>query len=895
MSSEMRIHLPEKQSTASQPKRDIPARFQSFVAQVLFVLAAGMVPGCSCNNDVIGGGPPPLPPDMSNIGCGLRTCENAVPGGAKCGPIGDGCGGTVECGDCPFPSTCGGGGVPYECGGTAACTPAACDTIPANCGTQGDGCGKSITCGDPTTGACTDPSLTCGGGGVANVCGTGGGCQPATRTAACAGKTCGFVGDGCGGSINCGSCTAPQTCGGAGMAFQCGTPSVGACTPKTCANVLTGGANCGYISDGCGGTLSCGTCTKPGDTCGGGTVTVPGKPNVCGGAAAGPACTTALCMAQAASMCPGTMNNVPTVVTGVVRAPTPATFLPAGGKADPIYGALVYVPNAAVAAFTPGVSCDKCTDTVSGSPLVAVTTGPDGKFTLSNVPPGTNIPLVIQLGRWRRQITIPTVTACQTNMLPDEPPSMSDKSVRLPRTKAEGDIPLFAVTTGDADAVECVLRKIGIADSEFTLPSGNGRVRMYREDGIRRVGGNNLPSYTNLINSQTELNKHDAVIFDCVGSQSRKTATQLSNVVNYTNAGGRIFATHYEYVYLDQTAAYNGTVNWQVNNGSPANGKADINTLTPKGAAFAQWLANAGATAAGSTQIDVQQVRRDNMSVITPPTELWLTYNPVTQFPLEFTFNTPVGQANQCGRVLFSDFHVSQVGSTGDFPGACNNTPMTPQEKVLEFMVFDLTSCIAPTTPPVGCTPKKCSDLGATCGPQGDGCGNLISCGSCPTGQVCTGTPSMCVASSCANPLTCTSQNINCGAAGDGCGNLLDCGTCPVGQSCGGGGMPGRCGAGGSCIPKTCTALGIGCGPAGDGCGGTLNCGTCSGGQTCGGAGVAGQCGTPPCSTPITCSDVGATCGKIGNGCGGTLDCGTCSAPDTCGGGGKANVCGSIG
>ena len=45
------------------------------------------------------------------------------------------------------------------------------------------------------------------------------------------------------------------------------------CTPKTCATL---GKNCGAVPDGCGGTLSCGTCTAP-QTCGG-----SGTPNVCG-------------------------------------------------------------------------------------------------------------------------------------------------------------------------------------------------------------------------------------------------------------------------------------------------------------------------------------------------------------------------------------------------------------------------------------------------------------------------------------------------------------------------------------------------------------------------------------------------------------------------------------
>jgi cysteine-rich repeat protein len=47
------------------------------------------------------------------------------------------------------------------------------------------------------------------------------------------------------------------------------------CTPTTCAAQA---ATCGTIPDGCGGTLTCGTCVAP-QTCGGG-----GVPNVCGGA-----------------------------------------------------------------------------------------------------------------------------------------------------------------------------------------------------------------------------------------------------------------------------------------------------------------------------------------------------------------------------------------------------------------------------------------------------------------------------------------------------------------------------------------------------------------------------------------------------------------------------------
>ena len=54
---------------------------------------------------------------------------------------------------------------------------------------------------------------------------------------------------------------------------SCAAPDAPACTPKPCADL---GAACGLAGDGCGGTLSCGTCAPP-LTCGGG-----GTSNVCG-------------------------------------------------------------------------------------------------------------------------------------------------------------------------------------------------------------------------------------------------------------------------------------------------------------------------------------------------------------------------------------------------------------------------------------------------------------------------------------------------------------------------------------------------------------------------------------------------------------------------------------
>ncbi|MDD5193629.1 MAG: hypothetical protein PHF67_03515 [Candidatus Nanoarchaeia archaeon] len=47
---------------------------------------------------------------------------------------------------------------------------------------------------------------------------------------------------------------------------------------------------------------------------------------------------------------------------------------------------------------------------------------------------------------------------------------------------------------------------------------------------------------------------------------------------------------------------------------------------------------------------------------------------------------------------------------------------------------FDTTLC---TITPV-CTPKTCSELGKQCGSADDGCGTLLECGTCETGQGCS-------------------------------------------------------------------------------------------------------------------------------------------------------------
>ena len=77
----------------------------------------------------------------------------------------------------------------------------------------------------------------------------------------------------------------------------------------------------------------------------------------------------------------------------------------------------------------------------------------------------------------------------------------------------------------------------------------------------------------------------------------------------------------------------------------------------------------------------------------------WLTtYQMTPSAALHVTFDAPWGfpPAEQCGRVLWSGFHVTADVNTGNatFPAECANPEFSAQEKVLAYMMFDMTSCV---------------------------------------------------------------------------------------------------------------------------------------------------------------------------------------------------------
>lgn len=912
----------------------------------------GIIPSChktACTDGATcGGAGEPGVCGVGTVECSRLTAESC---GSICGKIPDGCGGEVTC-----PTACSGDevcmGSPGECKVPSTnCTPTTCAAEGADCGQIPDGCEGFLTCGT-NNGNC-EAGKTCGSG---NKCVSISGCTPATQAEICTASKCGVQSAGCGdATVDCGGCPEGQSCGAGGPSL-CGVPT-SACVPLTPTQACAYAANsCGPQSDGCGGSVTCtNTCTWP-ERC-------TGNPTKCAIPTI-PGCT---------NLCPyiDTTCATPTKLTGTVYAPEGTI---------PLYNALVYVPNAALPAITTGRSCERCEDEDLGSPIAAARTGADGTFTLNNVPAGKSFPLVIKMGKWRRVVTIPARQNCSTTALTKDQtrlPKNATTDADTTENRQYLSIPRFAVVTGMVDAMECVLKKMGVEQAEFTRPTGTGRVHMYRAptkfvDGSLRSGGGGVMGCKNFktgsttqcasardtdvtfdsldsLFSGTNLDKYDVAVFDCEGASNDHDSLD-PKLLSWANAGGRVFSSHYSYRYLNDNGTFADSAVWggSENGNSSTTGIIDKAATNPKGAALNTWLGivNAWSSSYGSGYMSITDPR-DYVKSVNSGSERFIYLDTSVRISgkqicdansiQQYAFNTPynASAANICGRVLYSAFHVADVSGPSDkiFPSYCTTGALTPQEKTLMFMLFDLSACVSvgePPSPPT-CTKNTCDALGADCGSMPDGCGGLLNCGTCTAPDTCGGGGTANVCGSNCTRTTCGAQGANCGKIADGCGGILDCGTCDSPATCGGAGTPNVCGTA-ICTPRSCTDAGAECGYISDGCGSTVDCGDCTTG-TCGGGGTPNKCATGTCTpktecttakcgfesdgcgdtvgcgpcptgatcvagaciesncTPRNCTGIG--CGFIGDGCGGVVDCGVCTVPgQTCGGGGTPSQCG---
>lgn len=386
-----------------------------------------------------------------------------------------------------------------------------------------------------------------------------------------------------------------------------------------------------------------------------------------------------------------------TTISGTVYAPSGTL---------PLYNVAVFVPNAALEPLTPGPNCS-CE--ITGEPVVAALTDAAGHFVLENAPSGTAIPLVIQAGEWRRTFTLDNVPSCDETIV-------ADGTLRMPARQSEGEMPRIAVSTGSADALECLIRKLGIHESEFTAPSGPGKINFFNgHEGAAKYtetmnDGVEFPMASELWGSVESLSQYDVVLMSCEGgtNESEKGEAAFLAMQRYANLGGRIFASHMHKVWFEQGPAPFPQIAEFVEEDPLNTLTANVVTSFPKGQALAQWLVNVGASETEG-EIDIKSAQHSVQSENSAYAQSWIASD-APQSVQYLSANTPLGAPpeEQCGRLVFSDIHVS--GDLGQaaagladssqpgvgFPEGCVTDELSPQEKVLAFMLFDIASCVVP-------------------------------------------------------------------------------------------------------------------------------------------------------------------------------------------------------
>jgi hypothetical protein len=416
------------------------------------------------------------------------------------------------------------------------------------------------------------------------------------------------------------------------------------------------------------------------------------------GTASGTPCTGLACQIHSCS------GGGTTTISGTIYDPA--------GK-NPLYGVVAYVPNSKPAPLTSGASCYTCGDLYTGDPIAAAITDATGKFTIKNAPDGATIPLVIQVGKWRRQFTIPSVAMCA-----DTP--LADKMLTLPKNGTEGDIPNIAISTGSADTLECLLSRVGVDKAEYVPgASGAGHLHIFRGNGGAPDTSPKSPDPSvSLWDSANDIKKYDIVLLSCEGAETANMNQQV--MFDYAAEGGRIFASHFHYAWFN-TGPF-GMANlakWTPGSNQIGNSlNATIVTTFPEGQSFHDWLQNVNALTNDELPIDAPR-HNANVTAANTVSQPWIVADNNSQSPgatQDFTVDTPIGvpAAQQCGRVVFSDMHVGAAsgdyGSSNTTPAGCADNDLSPQEKALEFILFDLSSCVTPDggsqmPPPVG-TPQ---------------------------------------------------------------------------------------------------------------------------------------------------------------------------------------------
>lgn len=405
--------------------------------------------------------------------------------------------------------------------------------------------------------------------------------------------------------------------------------------------------------------------------------------------------------AEAAAMCP-TMGAE---ISGIVTAPN---------AEDPIPGAVVYLTATMPAAQPDGVSCDRC-DLPAGV-LAYSTSDARGRWSfVRGVNASGTFFLVVQKGRFRKVSPL-TVRSCVATTVPAA-------ATRLPGSRMEGEIPRILVASGTTqsqldrpntgdwtyDDIGRVLRRIGVTEFDRAEPCRQAT-------NTTNVTTVDCP-FGSILADNARLRRYNVIVAPCGAlgfNHSWQVLDNASNRVIATNVrdwlrlGGRLYTSDTAYGLLARSApslvTFAGGTTLSLSR-DPANIGVGGSPSTPRmytgrvnDDALRTWLSDRGSLAMDgsialtgfiSPWVAIDSVPMTTRVAVDAEVEWYTQTMGMTMAagrrPL--TVSADYTEGGGCGRVVFSSYEV-------DNRAASSAAPLTPQERVLEYMLFELGGCL---------------------------------------------------------------------------------------------------------------------------------------------------------------------------------------------------------
>jgi hypothetical protein len=362
-------------------------------------------------------------------------------------------------------------------------------------------------------------------------------------------------------------------------------------------------------------------------------------------------------------------------------------FFPNG--TDPVSKALIYIPRGEPDVIPSSPACVVCRD--ASEVVATTTTDVTGAFTLSGIP--SKGLLVVEKGYFRRTVEL-DVAPCTATELDAE-------SLRLPRNRTEGNIPNIAVVKGEWDRLADALERVGLEAGQFDVADESCSIQTECDSRQLMLSLDAMMSYHMIFINCGPVNE-DLLLAD---HTKNRVAT---NMLAYTRAGGRVYITDEAYDFVEQS--FPGFLDFAGCDEVPDDEPEDLDcaqcgqavSVAIPGrvldADLAAWLAALGYGTGGSVELwgflrgwvpidhgpdDASLPRIDDRLVF------WVEGDVAEgQGCLTGTRPMMVTVDVECGKVLFSSFHT-----------VYGSTDITVQEKILEYLVFELGSCFEEIIP----------------------------------------------------------------------------------------------------------------------------------------------------------------------------------------------------